>query len=290
VLKRLIRVGMRRLGYDILKVPRLERIRPAGGPPPVDPVWPLPRAGTGMGDEAMREAFARFPHWHYAYEFEGGPSFRTAHVNPGPETDDPARPLQRFRHFMPWLIDAAGGSLRGKRILDIACNSGFWSIQCALRGAEVIGFDARPELIAQADLVKEVTGVRSAEFRVLDFRDMNPDALGGTFDIVLNLGLLYHLPEPLRALEMTKRMARRHILLDTAIHPSDDFLVHLKWEEPFDIRTAAEAGIVGLPSANGVELMLRHIGVHRALRLPLRSADITADYRTRRRMSWLIEV
>jgi 2-polyprenyl-3-methyl-5-hydroxy-6-metoxy-1,4-benzoquinol methylase len=96
---------------------------------------------------------------------------------------------------MPYLVAANGGCLRGKRILDIACNSGFWSIQCALLGAEVVGFDGRAELIRQADLIKSIVGVDDVQFRVLDFWDMSRQALGGTFDIVLNLGILCHLPD-----------------------------------------------------------------------------------------------
>jgi tRNA (mo5U34)-methyltransferase len=290
MLKELIRRGARRLGYDILKVPRVERIRAVAGPPPAEPVWPLPRAEGGPGDAEMEAAFAAHPSWHYAYAFEGGLSFPTSHTNPGPDTNDPIRPLQRFRHFMPWLIDAAGGTLRGKRVLDIGCNSGFWSIQCALLGAEVVGFDARPELIAQANLLKRITGATGAEFRLLDFDRMSPGSLGGTFDIVLNLGILYHLPEPARALAMTKKMSRRHILLDTAVYPSDDFLVYLKWEEPYDIRMAAREGMVALPSRRSVELMLRHIGARRWLAIPVRSKDVPDVYRTNRRASWLVEV
>ena len=290
MLKRLVRNAVRRLGYDILKIPRREPVSRTPAPPAAEPVWPLPRNRNAISDEALRGAFAEHPHWHFAYAFEGGLSFATAHNKPGPETDDPARPLQRFRHFMPWLIEAAGGSLRGCSILDMGCNSGFWSIQCALLGAEVVGFDARPELIAQAELLKRATGAASAEFRVLDFRDASPEALGGRFDVVLNLGLLYHLPEPIRALEATRRLARRHILLDTAVHPSDDLLVYLKWEKPLDIRMAAEEGIVALPTQSSVELMLRHIGCKRFLRIPVRSDDIPEVYLTGRRASWLIEV
>ncbi|HEY0011493.1 MAG TPA: methyltransferase domain-containing protein [Allosphingosinicella sp.] len=290
MLKSLIRRGVRSLGYDILKVPRAAPLSTATSPPPIEPIWPLPRAGRATSDAWLRDAFAAFPHWHYAYAFEDGLTFSTAHVNPGPETDDPVRPLQRFRHFIPQLVAAAGGSLRGKRVLDMACNSGFWSIQCALMGAEVVGFDARPELVAQANLLKEATRAASAEFRRLDFADASAATLGGTFDIVLNLGLLYHLPEPLSALERTVRLSHGHVLLDTGIHPADDHLVYLKWEEPFDIRMAASQGIVAVPTGRAIDLMLRHLGVRSSLRVPVRSADIPDVYRTERRASWLIEV
>lgn len=284
MIKRLLRRGLRRLGYDILKIPAAQtRFGPVPEPGPIAPVWPLPR--RDFSDEEIRSEFARHRFWHYAYEFEGGLSFETSHVNPGLDSHRPERPLQRFRHFMPYL-----GSLSGKRVLDIACNSGFWSIQCALLGADVVGFDARPELIEQANLLKRITGAARAEFRVLDFSQMTPEALGGQFDIVLNLGLLYHLAKPLEALELTKAMARQQIVLDTAVYPSDELAIYLKWEEPFDIRMAAGEGLVCLPTKSSIELMLRHLKFKSWFEVPVRSNDLPIDYLTRRRATRLIEV
>jgi tRNA (mo5U34)-methyltransferase len=290
VIKRGVRRVLNRLGYDILKIPPTQSLRPVPEPPPVAPIWPLPRRSQGPSDGEVREAFARHPLWHYAYEFEGGLSFPTRHNNPGLDTDDPRRPLQRFRHFMPYLMQSQGGSFKGKRVLDIACNSGFWSIQCALLGAEVVGFDARPELIEEANLLKRITGADNVEFRVLDFWRMSPEALGGEFDVVLNLGFLYHVPKPVEALELTKNMARKHVLLDTAVHPSGEFAIHLKWEEPVDIRMAADEGVVALPTKPAVELMLRHLKVNGWFEIPVRTRDMPVDYLKGRRASWLIEV
>lgn len=291
MIKRLLRRGLRRLGYDILKIPAAQRrFGTIPAPLPVAPVWPLPRRTGGPSDEEIRTQFARYPHWHYAYEFDGHLSFPTSHNNPGLDTDDRGRPLQRFKHFMPYVVESQGGTLEGKRVLDIACNSGFWSIQCALLGADVVGFDARPELIAQANLLKSITGAGNVEFKVLDFWDMSPRTLGGQFDVVLNLGFLYHASEPLEALELTKAMARDRILLDTAVHPSEEPAIHLKWEEPFDIRMAARGGVVGLPTKSGVELMLRHLNLKQWIEIPVRTSDLPLDYLTRRRASWLIEV
>jgi SAM-dependent methyltransferase len=285
------------LGYGIYRIGSSPQERTKGKgkswisePPAIDPIWPLPRRSGGLSDVHIREQFAKYDSWHYAYAFEGGLSFSTRHDIPGLLADAPERPLQRFRHFMPYLIEACNGSLRGKRVLDIACNSGFWSIQCALLGAEVVGFDGRPELIEQADLVKSIVGVDSVEFRVLDFWDMSPQALGGTFDIVLNLGILYHLTEPLKALQLTKSMARQYILLDTEVYPSREPIIKLRWEEPADIRNAIGSGIVASPSKNSIDLMLRHIGFSEWFEIPLHTADMPRDYLDHERTSWLIKV
>jgi SAM-dependent methyltransferase len=294
----MITQGIKRaLGYLGLEIHRIEPFSqessarvPVAQPRPIDPVWPLPRRSGGPSEPEIREKFAKYDSWHYAYEFEGGLSFPARHNKPGALADAPERPLQRFRHFMPYLIQAENGSLQGKRILDIGCNSGFWSIQCALLGAEVVGFDARPELIEQAELVKSIVGVDNAAFRLLDFWDMSPQSLHGTFDIVLNLGMLYHLPSPLEALQLTKSMARRVIVLDTAVYPSNDSVIRLSWEEPFDIRAAVNSGIVAAPSKRAVDLMLRHVGVAGWYEIPVRTTEMPPDYLENRRASWLIEV
>lgn len=257
--------------------------------PAKSPIWPLPRRQGGPSNDRVREEFAKYDLWHYAYAFEGGLSFLARHNDPGPLADAPERPLQRFRHFMPYLIAANHESLKGKRVLDIACNSGFWSIQCALLGAEVVGFDGRAELVKQAELIKSIVGVENVEFKTLDFWDMSPQALGGTFDIVLNLGILYHLTDPLKALQLTKAMARQYILLDTDVYPSKDSVIKLRWEEAADIRNATGSGIVAHPSKSSIDLMLRHIGVARWFEIPLRTTDMPRDYLNHERASWLIQ-
>ena len=266
--------------------------RASGGPPVLAPIWPLPRAAGGPSDAEVQRSASRHPFWLYGFDFEGGlavPGRAEAIGRRG--FAQPERPLQRFRHFMPWLLAATGGSLRGKRVLDIACNAGFWSVQCALLGAcEVVGFDARSELIEQAELIKSITGIDNVRFRTLDFWAMSPAALDGPFDVVLNLGLLYHLAKPVEALEATKRMARGIIVLDTAVHEADQPLIHVRWEEPEDIRSAARSGIALRPSKPSLELMLRHVGFSSWREIPLRSPDMPEDYRTGRRATWLIRV
>ena len=257
--------------------------------PSVEPVWPLPRGNSKWSSEGILEEFAKYDAWHYAYQFEGGLSPALSPYQKQGWAGDIDRPLRRFRHFMPHLVKAAGGSLRGKRVLDIACNSGFWSFQCALMGAEVIGFDARPELIAQANLVKSVVGSQNLHFQVLDFWDMSAATLGGDFDIVLNLGILYHLSNPLPALQRTFAMAREHVLLDTEVYPSTDSVIKLRWEEPDYIRSAARSGIVVIPSKSAVELMFKELAVSGWCEIPIRH-DMPRDYRELRRTSWLIKV
>jgi SAM-dependent methyltransferase len=271
----------------------LGRVKSAGlnslpVPPPANPIWPLPRCPNSPSSDEILKEFARYDAWHYAYEFEGGLSPAPSRYQQNGLAGDPNRPLQRFRHFMPYLINALG-SLRGKRVLDIACNSGFWSIQCALLGAEVVGFDARPELIEQANLVKSIVGLQNIRFQLLDFWEMSPRSLGGDFDVVLNLGALYHLPNTQQALILTRAMAREYILVDTEVYPSEDAVIKLRWEEPDHIRSAVRSGIVAIPSRSSLELMFKDLRVTEWCEIPVRD-DMPRDYREHRRASWLVRI
>jgi SAM-dependent methyltransferase len=294
-MKRQVQNALRHFGYEVHKVEAPEvsaqrnveqSLHPSVS---VNPVWPLPRATTGPSDNQIREEFAKYPAWHYAYEFVGGLSLPRRY-EPDGTPYDPQRQWQRFRHFMPYLLGAQQGSLKGKRVLDIACNSGFWSIQCALLGADVVGFDARTELVEQANLLKRIVGLSNIDFKLLDFWEMSPQSLGGTFDVVLNLGLLYHLSSPVEALRRTKSMSRDCILLDTQLLPWGNPVVKLQWEGSDAIQNANRSGIVAIPTKSSVELIMRDIGASDWFEIPIRTADMPQDYLDQSRASWLIKV
>lgn len=96
--------------------------------------------------------------------------------------------------------DAIPADLTGKTVLDIGCNAGFYSIQMKRRGAaRVLGIDFDPAYLAQARFAAEVTGL-DIEFRQMSVYDIA--SLGERFDIVLFMGVLYHLRHPLLALDL----------------------------------------------------------------------------------------
>ena len=87
--------------------------------------------------------------------------------------------------------------LTGKRVLDIGCWDGFYTFESERRGAQVVSVDVwRPENFFKAH---RALGSK-AEFHEMSVYQINRDQLG-SFDIVLFLGVLYHLRHPLLALE-----------------------------------------------------------------------------------------
>ncbi|HYG25807.1 MAG TPA: TIGR04290 family methyltransferase [Caulobacteraceae bacterium] len=107
--------------------------------------------------------------------------------------DYPNVKWKRFEHAVP-------KDLTGRTVLDIGCNGGFYSIEMKKRGADrVVGIDFDDRYLAQAKFAAEVTG-QDIEFRKMSVYDVAE--LGETFDVVLFMGVLYHLRHPLLALDL----------------------------------------------------------------------------------------
>ncbi len=101
-------------------------------------------------------------------------------------------------------------------VLDIGCASGFFSMDLADRGVgEVQGIDLRPANVAQAKFLAEHYGVDRVNFDVSD-----ADALGTdkTWDVVMNLGVLYHVVNPLQFIRQTYELCNRFAIIDTVCH------------------------------------------------------------------------
>lgn len=110
--------------------------------------------------------------------------------------------------------DALPADLTGKSVLDIGCNGGFYSIEMKRRGAErVVGLDSDPDYLAQARFAAAVQGA-DIEFRELSVYDVG--LLGERFDIVLFMGVLYHLRHPLLALDLI----HEHVASDLLVFQS----------------------------------------------------------------------
>ena len=87
--------------------------------------------------------------------------------------------------------------LRGKRVLDVGAWDGWFSFEMERRGAEVVAIDRveNPRFYEIRRLLNS-----RVDYRELDVYDLDPGRIG-TFDIVLFLGVLYHVKHPLLALE-----------------------------------------------------------------------------------------
>ncbi|MBV9008803.1 MAG: TIGR04290 family methyltransferase [Verrucomicrobia bacterium] len=127
--------------------------------------------------------------------------------------DYPALKWREFAHAIP-------DDLTGKSVLDIGCNAGFYSIEMKRRGAaRVLGVDYEEHYLRQARFVAE-TLEAEIEFRQLSVYDVAQ--LRETFDVVLFMGVLYHLRHPLLALDLIREHVARDLFVFQSMQRGSD--------------------------------------------------------------------
>jgi tRNA (mo5U34)-methyltransferase len=177
-----------------------------------------------------------------------GPWFHNLNLN-GVDTapshflgDYPAVKWRRFANAIP-------DDLTGRSVLDIGCNAGFYSMEMKRRGAaRVLGVDSEEEYLSQARFAAAVTGL-DIEFRCLSVYDVG--TLGETFDIVLFLGVLYHLRHPLLALDLIYEHAARDVLVFQSMLRGNPVIEPL--EKDYDFWTMDIFDQKGFPKLHFIE-------------------------------------
>jgi tRNA (mo5U34)-methyltransferase len=149
------------------------------------------------------------------------PWFQNLHLPDGTQTA-PHHPLGDFpackwRELAPHLP----ASLRGWRALDIGCNAGFYSFELARRGAEVTGIDNDPHYLEQARWAAKRLGLEDAvRFEETQIHDLARRQ--ETYDLVLFLGVFYHLRYPLLALDTVVRKTERLLVFQSLTVPGEE--------------------------------------------------------------------
>jgi tRNA (mo5U34)-methyltransferase len=150
-----------------------------------------------------------------------GPWFHNLHL-PGGEQTAPDHPLGDFPAFK-WeqIASSVPENLTGTRALDIGCNAGFYSFQLAARGAEVLAVDVDEHYLAQARWAAgRLDPEGSVDFRCMQVYDLA--SVEEQFDLILFLGVLYHLRHPLLAIDVVAERLRGRLILQTLTMPGDD--------------------------------------------------------------------
>jgi len=205
-----------------------------------------------------------------------GPWFHNLHLPDGRETA-PEHPLGDFPAFK-WrqLAPAIPDDLTGWRALDLGCNAGFYSFELARRGADVLAVDHDAHYLRQAEWAREKLGLEErVELRRATLYDLA--GLDGAFDLVLFLGVVYHLRYPLLALDLVAERLRRLLVLQTLTSSDDGALApvpDLPLEQRARLRDPGwpsmafvEHSLAGdptnwwVPTAGCVEAMVRSAGL-----------------------------
>ncbi len=182
--------------------------------------------------------------------------------------DYPEVKWRRFRHAIPERLD-------GRTVLDIGCNAGFYALEMKRRGASrVVAIDTDERYLAQARLASDVIGLE-LELRNLSAYDVA--SLGERFDIVLFMGVFYHLRHPLLALDLLHEHVAKDLVIfqtlqrgpetEAAVEADYDFFETAHFEAPdyprmnfIEHRYAGDWTNWWAPNAAGAMAMLRSAG------------------------------
>lgn len=219
---------------------------------------------SGLDLETIRDMVAKVPFWWHHIELGYGL------VTPGHQGGPGQSWVSREVCESLQLPD----DLTGKRVLDIGAWDGYFSFACERRGANPIlaidnhyrleregkeldagrcGFDTAAQILAS-----------KVEYRQMDVMDISAEEIG-VFDVVLFLGVLYHLRDPLMALEKVAAVTREMMILETHIElnlgkgPRAVFYEHAE-------QNADPTNWWG-PNAECVEAMTRAVGFSQVERI-----------------------
>ena len=161
--------------------------------------------------------------------------------------DYPAVKFARFRDHLP-------ADLTGKTVLDIGCNAGFYSFEMKRRGAaRVLGIDTDEHYLRQARFTAQVTGA-DVEFRRLPVWQVAQ--LGERFDLVIFMGVLYHLRHPLLALDLIHEHVAKDMFLFQSMQRGSRDIATV--EEDYDFNAPAPFDEPGYPKMHFIERRYSH--------------------------------
>src|SRR5947199_4068927 len=170
-------------------------------------------------DEIRRKVDALGP-WFHNLDLQG--------VSTAPSHFLGDYPAVKWRHF----AEVVPSSLHGRSVLDIGCNAGFYAMEMKRRGAErVLGLDSRDVYLEQARFAAEVNGL-DVEFRNLSVYDVGK--LGETFDLVIFMGVLYHLRHPLLALDLIHEHVAGDMVLFQSMPRGSEQVMETAEDYPFE--------------------------------------------------------
>ncbi len=129
--------------------------------------------------------------------------------------------------------------LRGKRILDIGAWHGCFSFECERRGAaEVIALSSEPVEQVGFERIRDAIGSKVVRYVEGSAYALDPETLG-RFDLILFLGILYHLRHPLLAIDQLYPIADGPVLVETHVIDECAFAAGQTSEQAQPLRTVA---------------------------------------------------
>lgn len=139
----------------------------------------------------------------------------------------------RLRRIVQIVSDVSHAPLASLRILDLACLEGLYAVEFARQGAQAVAIEGREVNLEKVRFVKKALGLANLALHQDDVRNLSLEKYG-EFDVVLCLGILYHLdvPDVFHFVENIGRVTRRFAVFDTYVSTASQEL-HTHGGKPY---------------------------------------------------------
>lgn len=129
------------------------------------------------------------------------------------------------------IAQAIPSELKGKRVLDIGTWDGYYAFLCEARGASPVlaidnlqhehldAFRANPNYLSGFDIAKRILNSK-VNYRIMSIYEF--DSTEDTFDIVLFLGVYYHLEHPFLALRKIAPKTKELLIIEGTVYPGNE--------------------------------------------------------------------
>ncbi len=185
---------------------------------PVDLSNPIPGGNVPVDREKLARQVHELGEWFHNLDLFG--------VKTAPNHFLGDFPNVKWKNIAP----AVPEDLNGATVLDVGCNGGFYSIEMKRRNAgRVLGIDVDDRYLNQARFAASTLGY-DIEFQKMSVYEV--DKVPGQFDLVLFMGVFYHLRYPLFALDklVTKIRPEGKLVFQSMIRGSEQIC---RWEKNY---------------------------------------------------------
>lgn len=165
--------------------------------------------------------------------------------------------------FLKPMLSDLRGYFAARTAVDVGCGLGYFSARLRDLGFQVLGLDGRRENAEEAS-----RRYPDIDFRIINVEDPAIQQLG-SFDLVLCLGLLYHLENPFQAIRNLHALTGKVMVLESMCLPATQPFMALLEEGPTEDQGLAH--IAFYPSEGCLVKMLYRAGfshVYSFRRLP----------------------
>jgi SAM-dependent methyltransferase len=170
-------------------------------------------------------------------------------------------------YMMDRILEIVGDQRGEMTALDIACATGRYSFYLADQGlGSVRGVEIRPEQVEQTRLIHGCLPPETAARLTFEHDPTSADDPGfrdgESYDVVLSMGLLYHIPNPLQHIRNLARLTQKVLILKTLTQRKQPGYWQLVAEDP-NWMTKSVQGVSWIPHFLEVERWLKEVGFKR---------------------------